>query len=74
MKYREVTLADVCEWFQGRKVAKENIVAFPGDKTAYGIELTDGSQVVCESDWSGPYSELTPDVDADPPRFWIGEE
>ncbi len=31
----------------------------------------DGTAVACASDWTGPYSEVTPDVDARPPEWWI---
>lgn len=35
--------------------------------------FADGRIVVVESRFLGPYSPVTPDVDAKPPRFWCGE-
>jgi hypothetical protein len=37
------------------------------------VHFDDGSMVACTSQWSGPYSELTPDIDADPPEWRIYE-
>ena len=36
------------------------------------VKFTNGTAVACASQWSGPYSEDTPDIDADPPGWWIG--
>lgn len=37
-----------------------------------GVEYFDnGVAVACASDWTGPYSEVTPEVDADPPQWFI---
>jgi hypothetical protein len=37
-----------------------------------GIEFFDnGMAVACCSDWDGPYSEVTPDIDANPPQWFI---
>lgn len=37
-----------------------------------GARLSDGSVLVCSSDWCGPYSSVTPDIDAVPPEWWVG--
>lgn len=72
--FREVTLTEVLDWFQGKKMALEHIQAYPGGSSgAYGIQLSDDSQVVSSSEWSGPLSEETPDMESLPPRFWIGD-
>ena len=34
--------------------------------------FTDGCAVACRSDASGPYSEVTPDIDLQPPEWWTG--
>lgn len=33
--------------------------------------FSDGTAVACASDWDGPWSEATPDTDANPPQWWI---
>lgn len=41
-------------------------------KGSPGIEyFSDGTAIACASDWSGPYSEVTPDVDAHCPDWFI---
>lgn len=35
--------------------------------------FTDGTAVACLSQWRGPLSEVTPDIDAEPPKWWIGK-
>lgn len=42
------------------------------DYNAEVIYFTDGSAIACLSSWRGPYSEVTPDIDAEPPIWWIG--
>lgn len=34
--------------------------------------FADGCAIVVLSQWRGPYSELTPDIDARPPKVWWG--
>jgi hypothetical protein len=36
------------------------------------VTLIDGTLIYSESQWTGPYSEVTPDIDGEPPVFWIG--
>lgn len=36
------------------------------------VFFTDETCLACHSAWSGPYSEVTPDIDAEPPKWWIG--
>jgi hypothetical protein len=71
--YREVGFEDVLAWSQGKEVVEKNMMAFPDSCEAYGVRLSDDSQVMCASQWSHPrYGDLS-EVDTDPPRFWIGE-
>lgn len=54
---------------QGKKV----VATVKGGATweAEGIALDDGSAVVAVSRWSGPYSEVTPDIDAEEPEYFL---
>lgn len=74
--WRETTLADALQWAAGKAMVGpyEGEGGWPGGcrSSPSGVVFSDGSVVACSSDWSGPYSELTPDVDGEPPRFWIG--
>lgn len=36
------------------------------------VQFSDSSVVYCSSSWSGPYSEVTPDIDPEPPDVWRG--
>ena len=43
----------------------------PPDYSADVQAFTDGTAVACLSCWKGLYSEVTPDIDAEPPQWWI---
>ena len=43
------------------------------DSSPSVLLLKNGSVILSESRWTGPYSEVTPDIDAEWPEFWIGE-
>ena len=62
--WREVTFAEALAWIAAHTIVKLQ------DATA---RFSDGSELEIRSEWSGPYSEVTPDIDADPPTFWIRE-
>lgn len=44
------------------------------DQPDDSVLFTDGSMIACRSQWRGPYSRETPDVDGQPPKWWISEE
>jgi hypothetical protein len=82
MKWKQVSLQEACEFMQNKTVDQTANRLFqdgyprdlklnhPGSEDQ--LIFTDSSAVVCESNWSGPYSKLTPDIDANPPVFWVG--
>lgn len=79
MLWREVGLAEILDHFQGRRRIDGGggqSLDLPSDAVESGeasmLFLDDGSVVVAASQWRGPYSDQTPDIDAEPPRFWIG--
>lgn len=43
----------------------------PENREGSLLEFSDGSAVICVSDWSGPISKLTPDIDSNEPLWWI---
>lgn len=81
LKWKKVTLAEMCDFCQGKTQAEtpERVdlseLGHPGNTTSFEAEVLffeDGGCITAESKWSGPYSAMTPDTDADPPEFWIG--
>jgi hypothetical protein len=71
MKWKKATLAEACEFMQG-KIIDNNGTCNPPNWDCDVVVFTDGSAVACESKWSGPLSEVTPDIDADSPVFYLG--
>ena len=45
---------------------------FPPEHEADVVMFSDKTAIACVSQWSGPYSEETPDTDPEPPKWWIG--
>ena len=72
MNWREIPMAEAVAYCDGRKVADP--AYFPGHclQVGNGVLFTDGTALTCKSEWSGPLSEVTPDVDGEPPRFFLG--
>ncbi len=66
-------MQEALEWGEGKKVTHASMSAWPQGQEAFGVALDDGSFVLAESKWTGPYSEVTPDIDGESPVFWIGE-
>lgn len=73
--WRTANMWEALEFMQYRKMWRRITSEFMhgGDGPVDGIEFEDHTKVVCESRFSGPYSELTPDIDLDPPMFFIFE-
>lgn len=78
MKWRRVSMIEVLDFLltqSGSYRARTHDDPFPSDSkcsTGDGVVLSNGVVIVANSKWSGPYSEVTPDIDAEPPEFWIG--
>jgi hypothetical protein len=73
-KWREVPMAKAMEWMIGKTIMTTEFTVFGvGNGQGNGVILSDGTAILATSDWSGPYSKVTPDIDGDPPLFWIGE-
>jgi hypothetical protein len=74
-KWRRCDLFEACRFMEGRKLkgelGDEDLPAIEDKWGAEGVEFEDGTRVACESSWNGPYSPETPDIDANPPVFWI---
>ncbi len=72
--WKKVSFKEVCQLLQGREVVSENNGCVPGaphgGNTTIFV-LDNGIEIAGCSDWSGPYSEVTPDVDAHPPEWFI---
>lgn len=72
MKWESATIEEVFQFVQGKEIVNNLTVlplGVPWDATV--VKFTDGSFVACKSEWSGPLSEVTPDIDAEPPSWWI---
>lgn len=86
MQWREVKMSEAIRFIRDRECAplpQEQQwgltvqVGLPEEAASRnpGVEwFSDGTGVCCASDWDdwdGPYSEVTPDIDANPPTWWI---
>lgn len=71
----EIDMPAFAEHVQGKRVLGQVIGHLPkGWKAVSGIALSDGSAVISASQWSGPYSRETPDIDAEPPRYYLASK
>lgn len=76
MPTRKVTMAEAVDFMSKRTMIGPIDYRSNPEPNVTGdskIRFTDGSEVSVTSDWSGPYSELTPDIDGDPPIWEIYE-
>ncbi len=75
--WREATFEEAVRFMQGRTLADppEHFHWPESSRDGHPAKaaFSDGSIVVAFSDWTGPWSALTPDTSGDPPEFWIGE-
>ena len=70
--WTKISFWNAIEWCKEREVVSETMNEHPpGEWPGSGIVLHDGTKVVGTSSWNGPLSEVTPDVDANPPEFWL---
>jgi len=72
--WQECTIGEAFDFAMGKTIYHGDKYDFD-DKPNWRAEVvrfTDGTAVACCSDWSGPLSEVTPDIDAQPPIWWIG--
>ena len=76
MKWEECSMEDALEFSQGKKIFRDGGINMSLPSGSFGgcdvVSFVDGTAVACESRWSGPYSEVTPDIDAQPPKWWSG--
>lgn len=74
-EWRKVSMSEAIRFIRdghGQPVMHNDRAQGPEGVYDCAIEtFDDGTAVACRSKWSGPYSELTPDVDAEPPDWWI---
>lgn len=59
MDWQEISFAEVVKHLQGKTLVGEEPNSGPEDSEVY--VLSDGSRIAAISEWSGPYSEYTPD-------------
>lgn len=77
MRWKTCTMAEALEFAQGKTIDYDhdsnyyNYDVKPSDN-AEVVYFTDRTAVASESSFSGPYSEVTPDIDIEPPDWWIG--
>ncbi len=73
--WRKCTMRSAILWATMRRVAAANLQARPdgAEPDEDFVVFTDGSAVAVHSVWKGPYSEVTPDIDAQDPGWRIYE-
>lgn len=77
LSWRSATMAEAIQHSQARDLINpDNPSAFmsiEGIPEFAGVVLfADGTGIACVSRWKGPYSEVTPDIDGEPPDWFIG--
>ena len=79
IKWKKVDLTDVLDFAQGKTFEVlcdySELNNIPSDYDNYlgkPIKFSDGTYLIDSSEWTGPYSEVTPDIDAEPPSYWLG--
>ena len=80
MEWKECGIVTAFQFAEGKTI-KRNSYAYdigvtmnhPEGYNCDCVVFTDGTAVACLSQWRGPYSEVTPDIDAEPPKWWIGK-
>ena len=55
-------------WENQTETRQEYFMALRDTEYTYG-----SGNGIDSSKWSGPYSEVTPDIDAEPPSYWLGQ-
>ena len=73
VQWREVSMRDAIRFIRdGDGQPTDNQQGPSPPEYGAAVEWFDnGTAVACKSEWYGPYSEVTPDVDAEPPRWWV---
>jgi hypothetical protein len=69
MRWRDATMQEAFEHARYRDIGGERPEGADCDESV--IAFTDGTAVACYSRWSGPLSEVTPDIDASDPGWRI---
>ncbi len=68
-EWRQVTMRKAIEHAKQREIDTSKPQPY---SPCNAVEwFTDGTAIKCESRWSGPISDVTPDIDADPPQWYI---
>lgn len=73
--WMEIQMSDFAVHVQGKRVlgtvSGSDYKGPWGWKDPEGIALDDGSAIVTVSNWDGPLSKETPDIDELPPKFYL---
>lgn len=69
--WSKITLSQFAAHVQGKKTIKP-VVTRINWSDAYGILLDDKTVCVAISQFNGPLSEVTPDIDAEEPEYFLG--
>jgi len=64
-QFKKITLLEAIELLRTHKCIETD--KYYGTLTAI---LEDGIDICWESEYNGPYSEFTPDIDIEPPSVW----
>lgn len=75
-KWRKISLAEALRHGKTRTICKSpDRFVHPPEALTSGelVYFTDGSAVYSHSNWSGPFSEVTPDIDPEVPSVWLYE-
>lgn len=69
----KITFREVASILQGRQVVREEVCFAVGPDARSGevFTLDNGVEIGAVSVWSGPYSQDTPDIDGEPPEWFI---
>jgi hypothetical protein len=78
VRWHKVDLFEAARHMQGRTLMPLDGIPhmnWPNDRVGFPeiVVFTDNTAVAVCSGLSSPVSPITPDLDIDPPSFWIGE-
>ena len=74
MSWRKVSMKDAMIFIAGKIVEADHDRRESPDSNAAVEWFTDGTAVGVVSCVNGPYSDVTPDVDIQPPKWYIYED
>ncbi len=70
---KEITALEAFRYAASRSVDRDQHINFRGSD-ATEIVFTDGSSIIAQSEYEGPYSDVTPDCNIMPPTFYLKQK